>query len=460
MAPRELPGFYFDEVKNRYFPLSSKPKSPLHTTLTSNSVNSSKESLKKRPRRREDEMSRVGSIAAADVVQRHSAWRASEAVRSAPSGRRRRGENTDFLASQITSTSACQSVTLSGWSKATISALGIASVGGRVRALAGNNDGGLYRFEIPEPSYVHLDARTVNDSWIGDVHLGSRISSICHSDSHWVVTSFGPQPHMYVQGMHPSRLSSDKQLRDVWTSDLRRRSLAIGMHRGLWLTQDISKPNLITKHSLESDVFAIHQEENLIYSGLRNGAVLLTDTRVSLPRMKTSLLGEAFVANSSSIVYLNRVHEHELLVSTIRGTIEVFDLRYSLINRPVIALQGHANAYRSDLPHALTPSHDFLFAAGLDNRIRAWCLRTGVLLCPSAATLTQTSTPALTSPADHALNPFSTTFSEPVTALSVVEVDASKDMFLFAAAGHDIHRFTLGGKYFDKTGAEGWWDCG
>ena len=26
MPPRELPGFYFDEAKNRYFPSSSKPK--------------------------------------------------------------------------------------------------------------------------------------------------------------------------------------------------------------------------------------------------------------------------------------------------------------------------------------------------------------------------------------------------------------------------------------------------
>lgn len=36
--PAELPGFYWDEARNRYFPIACRPKEPVPTTLDTSST--------------------------------------------------------------------------------------------------------------------------------------------------------------------------------------------------------------------------------------------------------------------------------------------------------------------------------------------------------------------------------------------------------------------------------------
>ena len=54
-----------------------------------------------------------------------------------------------------------------------------------------------------------------------------------------------------------------------------------------------------------------------------------------------------------------------------------FDLRFIREGSPLVQYSGHHNTYTQRLGIALDPTHDILFAAGEDRRIRAWSVHTG-----------------------------------------------------------------------------------
>lgn len=47
--PTELPGFYWDEIRNRYFPIASQPKDPVTTDHTSSAPTKSSETPEPKP---------------------------------------------------------------------------------------------------------------------------------------------------------------------------------------------------------------------------------------------------------------------------------------------------------------------------------------------------------------------------------------------------------------------------
>ena len=134
------------------------------------------------------------------------------------------------------------------------------------------------------------------------------------------------------------------------------------------------------------------------------------------------------------------------------GGLSLYDTRFTSPHRPniepIVSFPGHVNAYKHNLPVALTPSHDILFAAGLDGRLRAWSTRTGH---PISSGVEETQT-FYTAPSGslsqytraHALNvhPFETRFSEPLSALDVLEVEGRT--YLLGAAGNRVLRWALG----------------
>jgi len=226
-------------------------------------------------------------------------------------------------------------------------------------------------------------------------------------------------------------------------------SEAPGVRKRALLMQDVESLTNAWRLETHSDVFALHQEESLVYTGSRNGSIRRFDTRTRAPGL--TLLGEAFTKSSDSITYLNVIKDWQLLVSTIRGTIEIFDVRFLKEARPLLALFGHVNSYQPSLPHTLTPSQDYFFAAGLDNRIRGWSLLTGEPLShphlrPTLEIPGRQLHPADT---DNGASPFEVNFEEQVTSLEITEV--GRELCLFATSGSGLHRFILGRRFPRET---------
>lgn len=79
---------------------------------------------------------------------------------------------------------------------------------------------------------------------------------------------------------------------------------------------------------------------------------------------------------------------------------------------------------------AVSPCNSFVFAAGQDNRVRAWSLLSGDPI------LSSNSGP-------NSLNLLDHQFADSVAALQVVNGGAS-GLTLWAASGKNIHRYGLG----------------
>ncbi|KAI0058264.1 hypothetical protein BV25DRAFT_1891577 [Artomyces pyxidatus] len=424
---RELPGFYFDEGKNRYFPLSSKPKAASHAS-ESNTPKISGEPPRNSPSEHH---------ASAPPPRQKNAWRSLERARSATSRRQIEQYSHSVLHSQIASTSACQIVPLY---EQYISALGIETCDDRMVALMGDSNGVLSRCEIPTEAYLSMSASNIPQHWARVFHLGSRISSISMSGPIWITTSFGPDCRIFVHDRVADRTTAHKPhstINDVWTSHLVNRSLAIGARQRACFVPDIEHLRGLRFLETRSDVFAVHQHEARLYTGARNGSVSRFDTRMAMHK-GDALFGVAPEATGNSATFLATVGPSQLLVSTIRGNIALFDVRYPRATRPVLILHGHVNSFMPTLPHAVSPCQSYLFAAGLDRRVRGWSLRTGEPLRPPDASFS----PRLRTAEDTRMNPFAMVFPEPVAALQTVDIE--DNICLFAASVNELYRFKLG----------------
>ena len=90
--PRDLPGLYFDEAKNRYFPLSSKPKEPPSST-------NSPFTTRKQRRDKNTATHHAAEVSVDATTEPYyglgSTWNAIDNMR-ATAGRRRRVQYTEY----------------------------------------------------------------------------------------------------------------------------------------------------------------------------------------------------------------------------------------------------------------------------------------------------------------------------------------------------------------------------
>jgi len=98
-------------------------------------------------------------------------------------------------------------------------------------------------------------------------------------------------------------------------------------------------------------------------------------------------------------------------------------------------------------PHAITPSQDYFFAAGLDNRIRGWSLLTGEPLSHPHPTLEVPSNQLHA--VDMEASPFGVKFEGQITSLEIIE--AGRELCLYATSGLVLHRFILGRRFSYET---------
>lgn len=242
-----------------------------------------------------------------------------------------------------------------------------------------------------------------------------------------------------------------------------------------------------------ADVFAVHKHHSQILTGARNGSVKLFDIRAppqthctifhpcvrtgrfpnggwdslvvpvsQQQRRNTTSPSKSAVnrqsnvlpstGHASAVTNLQVVNEWGLLLAAMDGILAVYDLRFcgyksesrsltpsrvgsldSSSPRPVITFSGHVNSHSQNLGFCVDPAFNFIFAAGEDNRVRAWSLRTGDAILHSTGHDSPLSDGQASSRNQKLLA--LKKFTRPVNAL----VLASED--LWVASGRDVFCF-------------------
>ncbi|THH28331.1 hypothetical protein EUX98_g5864 [Antrodiella citrinella] len=202
-----------------------------------------------------------------------------------------------------------------------------------------------------------------------------------------VAVSFGPQCQFSVQRFIPGEVDvwsmsrvMNKSCYDVRAAHLDGSSLLLGAASKGILLSDVGSVGGKNLQFLNtgSDVLSVYQHDRFAYTGCRNGSIFCFDKRLDMKESKgCGLFSGRFTQSNASITHLSVMNEWEMLVSTIRGDLEVLDLRFGRNGTPVMKMHGHVNSYRQKLGLAVSPCKSFLVAAGSDHKIRAWSLRTG-----------------------------------------------------------------------------------
>ncbi|KAA1469948.1 hypothetical protein DENSPDRAFT_928516 [Dentipellis sp. KUC8613] len=437
--PRDLPGFYFDPVKNRYFPLSSQPKSAKESASAARSKQSNKAETQS------------SSSVVLKAKNGGSLYHSLQTARAARNGRLRERAFRDIETCQLGETSRCDTEAFIPYGRAKILASCIAVYDRTVQHVLGDSEGWVY--ERTPATTISPPDTGIESPFAAEANLGSRISSICTSGRQYIATSFGPSSNIMYGDWSTQKavfITPTSQLvHDVWTSHFQDRTLVLGMRKRAILYPDIEYSHTHHKLPTGSDVLAVHRLQTMVYTGSRNGSVHRFDTREPTPS-GLALLDDRFCEGSNSIVYLNAVDEWQLVVGSVRGNIELFDLRFPRGSRPMLSLHGQPSGHQLDLPHAISPCNKYIFAAGIDSRIRGWSLLTGQPLGPTPSS-TSSPIPMFSSLSSDnngpvRANPFRVNFDDCIlTSLQVVEI--GHQTCLYATSGHRLFRFFLGQQY-------------
>ncbi|KAF9488946.1 WD40 repeat-like protein [Pleurotus eryngii] len=455
--PLQLPGFYFDEQKNRYFPISSRPPSsavpsrqgaisPSTGKPTSQLTASEFSRTKPREPRYIDTLPR--SLFAHDRArQRHRLDAASFAATS-------RSEHTSPpLIGELTT-----------FTKATNTA-------GDTHYLVGDSYGWICRATSAYNEDDSYHDTPSQDFWGMDFNLSpsSEISSMCSSGSRCVATSAGKTAKITVMDLDSASLHSTlyslNGLHDIWTSHLSGRSLVIGAERQAVYIEDIDVGPPLRTLETQSDVFSVHKSDSLVYTGARNGHISRFDLRSSKPDALGPLLPGRFAADCdtigsntktrnlntghgtsrTSVVHLDIIREWQLLVSHMDGRLATYDLRFLRDTRPVRSFNGHVNTLTRRLGIAVDPQQNFLFAAGKDGWIRGWSLQTGEALHPpSLSNLGNNGS----RPPDYPDRPLlATRFLKPIVSMQIAEEPGGLCLFAAGPGGDtlpSVHKYFLG----------------
>ncbi|QRV92462.1 hypothetical protein RhiJN_20480 [Ceratobasidium sp. AG-Ba] len=175
--------------------------------------------------------------------------------------------------------------------------------------------------------------------WVCDMGLMTKITAVSLIQDRFFVSSFGPHAKILVGALDASEESDisafilePAKAYDMWAAvfeaDGRTGSATLGLHKKAMYIQDL-------------------------------------DNRMSTRSLNTG----------------SDVMEWEIIVAAVAGDMESFDMRFMRTEddktRPLLEFRGHNNSCMHDLGFAVLPSGDFVVAAGMDRQVRAWSTRTG-----------------------------------------------------------------------------------
>ncbi|KAF9524251.1 hypothetical protein CPB83DRAFT_774106 [Crepidotus variabilis] len=411
--PATLPGLYWDETRNRYFPLSSKPK------------------VKEEISNQKTQLAEPRNIVTPGYhyVPLHSS---SLRLRQ-PEYTRALRDSHQNICYHFAQTSKKEDFHLPAFGNVT--ALNIHSVHEQLLHLVGDDQGWVYTGRESPQS-------TERFAWSSDFNMSpsSPVSylPICLTLNLRSATCLGQGKIYYRDIGFPERtitINLSNGVNDIRAADLHGDEVVLGCKTKLVYLPDINATRSPRHLKMKSDVFSISRRHYSIYAGCRNGSIERFDLRES--SHSQILFDSRFDQQPrSSVLHLKCLRDNELLVCHQNGELVSFDLRFLASNakNPLQTFEGHVNSYLPTLGLAIDSYQNFLFAAGQDRRVRGWSLRNGIQLYPS---------PTLAR-AEASTNPFSTVFPSPVTALQMVESHGSDGISLWAAYDRDLSQFHLG----------------
>ncbi|KAF8170072.1 hypothetical protein BJ912DRAFT_1034497 [Pholiota molesta] len=410
--PKDLPGLYWDEERNRYFPISSRPRQPPPPPATITSRHTGKTIKRKRW-----------------FVPLHS----NGARISTASDARGLRDSHDILCFHYASTSRLSRVKIPTLGR--IQTFSSAEFNGHTWRFIGDDQGWLY-----SDKDIIYEQRQGMHHWSADMNLqpSSAISSISIHGSLCISTCLGAGRIAVQDFIFPERMFilNMRNVNDIRASDIQDRTLVLGASKKAVYIPDIDTTNSPQYLHTKSDVFSVAQQRHLVYTGARNGTVERFDMRMA-KHHSHKLFDTRFSSGArSSVLHLNLIRDHEMLLSHLNGDLVSFDMRFFSTTSsiaPLKVFEGHVNTNKQNLGIAIDHDQDFLFAAGEDYRIRGWSLRTG-------RPLPWNNTNAPYSPT----NPFLASFSDHVSSLQVTREPGEAGLSLWAAANQDLYQFHLG----------------
>ncbi|GAA5847340.1 hypothetical protein JCM5353_007762 [Sporobolomyces roseus] len=281
----------------------------------------------------------------------------------------------------------------------------------------------------------------------------NKITSLNTSRNRVIATCLGP-PAQAIVGttMNTISLASvtlSPRKTSLWTSAISPHLLALGCDKKVLISsspENDSPMEGIQTGGKNGDgtIFSLDLHEDLIFAGLRRGAMRIYDRRASHPKKRNrddesqskndieitidcpvtniKLLREdpnkVILAGMNGCAYLclSPSEVLRLMVRKAYSSIGIYDLRFptssstsshsssktsSSTSRPsstlrpsstpTVSLKGHVNSFSTDLGFD-THKDEFLIAAGQDHRLRLWSLRTGLeILAPRSSSSTSSS---------------------------------------------------------------------
>ncbi|KAG2086307.1 hypothetical protein BD769DRAFT_1373719 [Suillus cothurnatus] len=359
--PRELPGLYWDEKKQRYFPLalSRRPQvvgpSTLHPPTKPQTAPQESHNLKRQRNR--------------------SLLRAREDARFSF-----RTSHKSKLIQCVSDSPIPEMTTVREFHHCGAQSDIAVTYNDNVHSFAGDTGGWFYSSVIGRDESV--TGYHTSYGWRPEFSKHLAISSICTSGSRCIATSFGPESRILhfpldldSEDIRVTRVNN-RSVRDVWTADLQGTRLVLGTNNQAVVVDDAADRATVCFMKTGSDVFTIAQDNNIIYTGSRAGIVQRFDSRITSTK-GDRILSDPSTTQNNSVTNLKIFYDWQLLTSNIDGSLAMFDLRFPNNRTPIMSFTGNINTYTTKTPIAVDPHEQFLFAAGQDRRIRLWSLRTG-----------------------------------------------------------------------------------
>ncbi|CAK5284127.1 unnamed protein product [Mycena citricolor] len=452
--PRELPGFFFDAERNRYFPLASR---------ASNQTAQSAKGVVQQAARHDARAGPSHRIASTNerVRSLHDFPAALKAFSMSRNSQQRLKAADDMFFARLACTSREPYSEPIHWPFHSTSSIGrrvCAFRTGPTRQWLGDSQGWLYSRRIGDVNFEEDDlSDAVLHAWVPELCLapGSEISALCSNPARCVAICFGPQTKICVQESElPDRTAifNVSTVRDVRAAslDASGASLLMGAAgRTVFIPSlDHCGSRSGSVNTLRSpggsDVFAVtfgHElDTHLVYSGTRSGCVLRFDTRAaptSGKRGDTRILiesttkwdGNRVQVARSSVVSLTSLRDGQAVVAGfLDGRMGLYDLRFLKPEAvPVVQYAENANSVSARLGVCVDASERTLFSAGEDCRLRGWELWSGAAL----------HTLANSQPSTH--SPFRVPFNSPLITLQSMENGA-----LWGATQGSLWRWQMG----------------
>lgn len=112
-----------------------------------------------------------------------------------------------------------------------------------------------------------------------------------------------------------------RQADEIWTSHLLDRTLVLGINMKAAYIHDIERPLQLQYLHTQSDVFAVHQHQNnLVFTGARNGSIHQFDRRMDKPHGQ-KLFDGRLRNQRASVRYLTAIRDWQLVASHSNGDV-------------------------------------------------------------------------------------------------------------------------------------------